>query len=100
MHKPMTRRTFLKHSVVATAGLSLSPHVLQHAWGSQTKKVLVLGFDGMDPQLLQRFVKAGKLPHFQSLMQTGTFQPLATSIPPLSPVAWANFITGNPSCYL
>jgi predicted AlkP superfamily phosphohydrolase/phosphomutase len=51
----------------------------------------------MDPQLLQRFVAAGELPHFQSLMQQGSFRFLATSVPPLSPVAWANFITGmNP----
>jgi predicted AlkP superfamily phosphohydrolase/phosphomutase len=49
----------------------------------------------MDPQLLQRFVAAGELPHFQALMQQGSFQPLTTSVPPLSPVAWANFITGT-----
>ena len=61
------------------------------------KKVLILGFDGLDPQILERLVKAGKLPNFKALMDSGDFRPLATSIPPLSPVAWANFITGmNP----
>ncbi len=62
-----------------------------------TKKVLVLGFDGLDPQILERLVQAGKLPNFKALMDSGEYRPLGTSVPPLSPVAWANFITGmNP----
>lgn len=61
------------------------------------KKVIVLGFDGMDPQILQRLVRDGKLPNFARLMTIGDFKPLATSMPPQSPVAWATFITGmNP----
>ena len=61
------------------------------------KKVLILGFDGMDPQILTQLVQEGKLPHFARLIETGDFKPLATSMPPQSPVAWATFITGmNP----
>ena len=60
-------------------------------------KVLVIGFDGMDPILLERLIKEGKMPNFERLMKTGGFKPLKTSIPPQSPVAWSNFITGmNP----
>ncbi|MFQ5667420.1 MAG: alkaline phosphatase family protein [Candidatus Binatia bacterium] len=57
-------------------------------------RVLVLGFDGVDPQLLDRFMAAGKLPHFARLAATGSYQPLATTMPPQSPVAWSTFITG------
>src|SRR3989304_7081014 len=65
--------------------------------GVNKKKVLVLGFDGMDPQILERLVQEGNLPNFQHLMKTGDYKPLRTSIPPQSPVAWSNFITGmNP----
>jgi len=61
------------------------------------KKVLILGFDGMDPQILKGLVQEGQLPNFARLMKTGDFKPLATSMPPQSPVAWATFITGmNP----
>lgn len=61
------------------------------------KKVLVLGFDGMDPKILKTLIQEGKLPNFEHLMKTGDFKPLGTSIPPQSPVAWSNFITGmNP----
>lgn len=61
------------------------------------KKVIVLGFDGMDPQILRRLADEGKMPNFKRLMIPGHFTPLKTSIPPQSPVAWSNFITGmNP----
>ena len=51
----------------------------------------------MDPEILTRMVAQEKMPHFKKLMATGDFKPLQTSIPPQSPVAWSNFITGlNP----
>jgi len=61
------------------------------------KKVVVLGFDGMDPNILTKLMDGGRLPNFQKLRETGDFKPLGTSMPPQSPVAWSNFITGmNP----
>ncbi|MEK7214269.1 MAG: alkaline phosphatase family protein, partial [Chloroflexota bacterium] len=61
------------------------------------KKVIVLGIDGMDPQILQGLMKARKLPHFTALAKQGDFRLLTTTIPPQSPVAWSSFITGmNP----
>lgn len=61
------------------------------------KKLIILGFDGMDPVLTQKLMDDGKLPNFTKLKEMGGFKPLQTSIPPQSPVAWANFITGlNP----
>jgi len=62
-----------------------------------SKKVLVLGFDGMDPQILDRMIDERKMPNFKFLKDTGSYLRLQTSMPPQSPVAWANFITGmNP----
>ena len=58
------------------------------------RKVLVLGIDGLDPELLQRFVEQGALPNFSRLMEQGDFRPLQTSMPPSSPIAWSTFITG------
>jgi predicted AlkP superfamily phosphohydrolase/phosphomutase len=48
----------------------------------------------MDPQLLRQFVGAGKMPNFAKLIEQGSFRELTTSIPPQSPVAWSNLITG------
>ncbi len=61
---------------------------------ARSHKLIVLGFDGMDPQILEQLMGEGKLPNFDRLRKKGGFRRLATSIPPQSPVAWSNFITG------
>ncbi len=59
------------------------------------QRVVVLGIDGMDPQLLRRYMAEGRMPNFAKLAARGSFTPLGTSIPPQSPVAWSNLITGQ-----
>jgi predicted AlkP superfamily phosphohydrolase/phosphomutase len=58
------------------------------------QRLIILGIDGMDPQLLQQFIREGKMPNFAKLATQGDFRQLTTSIPPQSPVAWSNLITG------
>jgi len=55
-------------------------------------KVLVLGFDGMDPKFVRRY--AERLPHLTRLTNEGSFRELETVMPPQSPVAWSTVITG------
>lgn len=57
-------------------------------------KVIVLGFDGMDYGLTQQYMDQGLMPNFERLIASGSFTPLGTSVPPQSPVAWSDFITG------
>ncbi|HXI02896.1 MAG TPA: alkaline phosphatase family protein [Candidatus Saccharimonadales bacterium] len=57
-------------------------------------KVVVLGFDGMDYGLVRQMLAEGRLPNLARLAAQGSFTPLGTAIPPQSPVAWSNFITG------
>lgn len=57
-------------------------------------RVIVLGLDGMDYGLASELMAQGLMPNFSRMAESGTFSPLATSIPPQSPVAWSNFITG------
>jgi predicted AlkP superfamily phosphohydrolase/phosphomutase len=63
--------------------------------GAERPKVLVMGFDGMDPNIAEQLMKEGRLPNFERLRQMGSFSRLETSVPPQSPVAWSNFITGK-----
>jgi len=65
--------------------------------GYEGPPVIVLGFDGMDYGLTQRLMDEGRMPNFTRLSQLGGFGPLGTSVPPQSPVAWSNFITGQDS---
>ena len=62
-----------------------------------SRKVIVLGFDGLDYELTQRLMAEGRMPNFSRLAESGGFAPLETSVPPQSPVAWSNFITGMDS---
>ncbi|MGH9435714.1 MAG: alkaline phosphatase family protein [Terriglobia bacterium] len=60
-------------------------------------QVVILGFDGADPNLVSQWIAQGKLPNLAKLSQEGAFRPLGTTNPPESPVAWASFATGlNP----
>jgi predicted AlkP superfamily phosphohydrolase/phosphomutase len=58
------------------------------------KRVIVLGFDGMDHATVTRLMAEGRMPNMARLAASGSFSPLGTSVPPQSPVAWSNFITG------
>ena len=88
--KPTMHRVAILLALTTVAFGGCGPDV---ADGRQ-KKVLVLGFDGMDYTLTQELMEAGRLPNFRRLAEAGHFAPLETSIPPQSPVAWSNFITG------
>ncbi len=72
--------------VTWSAGCSRSP--------ANVRRVIVLGFDGMDYELTRQWMSEGKLPNLQRLAESGGFSSLTTSIPPQSPVAWSEFITG------
>jgi predicted AlkP superfamily phosphohydrolase/phosphomutase len=58
------------------------------------RRVIVLGFDGLDFNLTRDLMARGRMPHFAQVAARGGFGPLGTSIPPQSPVAWSSFITG------
>jgi predicted AlkP superfamily phosphohydrolase/phosphomutase len=62
-------------------------------WSGE-QRLIILGIDGMDPQLLRQFMREGKMPNFAKLAAQGDFRELTTSVPPQSPVAWSNLITG------
>jgi predicted AlkP superfamily phosphohydrolase/phosphomutase len=59
-----------------------------------SQKLVILGFDGMDPQLLKKWMDEGKLPNIVKLAKTGGMYPLQTTHSPESPTAWASFATG------
>lgn len=59
-----------------------------------TQKLVILGFDGLDPDLTARGIRAGRLPHLARLASTGGLHRLQTTIAPESPTAWASFATG------
>jgi predicted AlkP superfamily phosphohydrolase/phosphomutase len=57
-----------------------------------SRKVIVIGVDGMDPGFVEHHW--ADLPNLDRLRHQGSFSRLATTTPPQSPVAWSTFITG------
>lgn len=65
---------------------------------SLINKLVIVGLDGMEPTLAEKFMSQGKLPNLNKLKNEGTYAPLRTTTPSISPVAWSSFMTGvNPS---
>ena len=62
---------------------------------SRVDRVIVLGMDGLDPNILETLMDAGDLPTFSSIREAGTYGRLTTINPPQSPVVWSTIATGN-----
>jgi predicted AlkP superfamily phosphohydrolase/phosphomutase len=63
--------------------------------GSLVDRVAIVGLDGLEPSLAEKFMAEGKLPHFSLLKKDGTYARLQTTTPAISPVAWSSFMTGS-----
>lgn len=65
---------------------------------SKINKLVIVGLDGLEPSLVEKYISEGKLPNFSRIKKEGTYVPLKTTTPSISPVAWSSFMTGtNPS---
>ena len=90
----MTHRQALRIACILIAASMVGAQACGRRHAPLGRRVIVLGFDGMDYALTRGLMARGRLPNLSRLAAMGTFQPLATSIPPQSPVAWSGFITG------
>jgi tetratricopeptide (TPR) repeat protein len=66
--------------------------------GSETsrQRIIVLGLDGVDPEVVALLVSEGKLPNFAKLHREGAHGKLQSSRPLLSPILWTTIATGKP----
>jgi predicted AlkP superfamily phosphohydrolase/phosphomutase len=58
-------------------------------------KVMLLGFDGLDPEFMDNLLSQGKLPNFERLMREGAYAPCLTFKPTKSVVVWTSIATGK-----
>ena len=79
----MRRRLLM---VPLTVTLVLACAALPSVAAGDSRRVLVLGVDGLDPDLLEKFIAEGRLPNFERMIANGDLKPLTTSMPPLSPI--------------
>jgi predicted AlkP superfamily phosphohydrolase/phosphomutase len=89
----MNRRQFIQASLTGVLATACKSAPKQESKGDRPD-VVVLGFDGVDPRLLGRWMDAGDLPNLQILAKEGGLHALGSTSPPNSPVAWSTFATG------
>ena len=96
---PDTKRDHVKSfsALLLAAALALGAVSCQKqaAPSQYSQKIVILGFDGMDPELTERWMAEGQLPHLARLARQGGFYRLETSHSPESPTSWASFATGS-----
>lgn len=89
-----SRRARLASFALIAAAVFLAPAAPPRA-AAASGRVVVLGFDGADARLVEKWMDEGKLPNLAKLRTDGTFSPLLPTNPAQTPVSWSSFATGN-----
>jgi hypothetical protein len=67
---------------------------LRERVGRPPRRVLLVGWDGADWELLEPFARRGVMPNLDRLMRAGSWGELASITPLLSPLIWTTMATG------
>jgi len=71
--------------------------IFEEGGGKIAHRTLIVGLDGATWDVLGPLLAGGYLPNLARVQRQGAFSKLSSSRPPLSPPAWASFMTGcNP----
>lgn len=90
------RRIALVLAALAAASAGCAPKAPPTlAERAQPGPVFVLGFDGLTPELVERFEGEGLLPNFARLREDGAVGRVQSTVPMISPPAWATVSTGG-----
>jgi len=93
-------KRILSYAVAALAILIMAHFAysyLANYYPPAEKRAIILGFDGMDARLAEKWMDEGKLPHLAMLRSQGTYSRIRTTTPADTPVAWTTVATGvNP----
>jgi predicted AlkP superfamily phosphohydrolase/phosphomutase len=58
-------------------------------------RVVIFGVDGATYTVLDDLARQGVMPYLAQFMASGSRAPLASTVPPLTPIAWTNLVTGR-----
>lgn len=72
--------------VVALLGCQAAP---------EPRRVVVLGIDGLDPEVVDLLMSEGTMPNFARLRREGAYGSLRSARPILSPIIWTTIATGR-----
>ncbi|MEM7531641.1 MAG: alkaline phosphatase family protein [Chloroflexota bacterium] len=58
------------------------------------QRVILIGLDGANPDLIRHYVSQGVMPNFKRLMERGVFGEYLSAVPPNTTVNWTTIATG------
>jgi len=79
-------------SILASLVLAISAYFYLH---SNTSKVILIGLDGADWDIIDHYINRGELPNFKHFKEEGAWGYLKSFSPMLSPVLWTTVATGK-----
>lgn len=82
-------------AALLAVGLALVRLVSGCSSSDSPGRAIVLGLDGVDPQVVDLLLSEDKLPNFARLRQGGAYGPLESAKPLLSPIVWTTIATGK-----
>ncbi len=69
--------------------------ILVSAVCASDDKVVIIGFDGADANLVEKWMAEGHLPNLKKLSEQGSYARLTPTNPPQTPISWSTFATGR-----
>lgn len=57
--------------------------------------IYVLGLDGAEPELVEKYIEKGVMPNLEEMRTSGSYGEMRTIFPPITPAAWTSFMTGK-----
>lgn len=79
----------------ACATVALSPACATFFDSPYSQRVVILGVDGMDPDLAREWMREGRLPNLAALAKRGGFYPLETLSAPDCEAVWSSIGAGH-----
>jgi Flp pilus assembly protein TadD len=72
-----------------------APEAVHAARRESGQRVLLVGLDGADWDLIDPMIERGELPRFASLKRDGAWARMRSNVPTLSPLLWTTIATGK-----
>ena len=91
----LTGPVLLSLTLVIVSLFGCNRETQQRPLPPEQEPILVMGVDGLEWRILLPMIKAGRLPHFSTIMERGTYGYLGTLRPTASPVVWTSVATGK-----
>jgi tetratricopeptide (TPR) repeat protein/arylsulfatase A-like enzyme len=69
--------------------------MIDHSAASPLRRILLIGWDAADWQMIDPLIEAGQMPVLEKLINEGVMGNLATLQPAISPMLWTSIATGK-----